>query len=74
MDIKFENGSRITSIGSSEYAKRSNRGNEQLKDNIKYFRKHPDVLLGINLKFYQRILLKLLYNHKFCKTRYIKNP
>ena len=45
MDIKFENGSRITSIGSSEYAKRSNRGNEQLKDNIKYFRKHPDVLL-----------------------------
>ena len=42
MDIKLENGSRITSIDSSENAKRSNRGDEQLRDGIKYFRKHPD--------------------------------
>lgn len=64
MDIKLQNGSRVTSISSSE-GKRSSRGYEQLRDGIKYFRKHPDVLLGVNLKFYQRILLKMLYNHKF---------
>lgn len=59
--IVFNNDSSVETIEDSS-TKRSNRYEEQLQKQMKYWRQHPEEFVeytsGINLHWYQKLLIK----------------
>lgn len=62
--IEFNNGSSIETIEDS-FVKRSDRYEEQLQKQMKYWRQHPEEFVefvyGTNLYLYQKLLIKMLW-------------